>query len=69
MPSIFQLIDSYKEDMVKTISDIIAIPAIAPQSGGSGESKRADYLEDLLKHFGQKVKRYDYKDTAGSIRS
>ncbi|MEM3781816.1 MAG: hypothetical protein QXT43_02560, partial [Candidatus Micrarchaeaceae archaeon] len=69
MPKLYELINSCKGQMVKAISEIVAIPAIAPQSGGSGESKRADYLEKLLYSFGQKPDRFDYKDASGTVRS
>ena len=55
-------VDSYRENMVRTMSEMIAIPSISPSSGGEGESKRADMLKSFLESFGMQVKRYDYKD-------
>ncbi|MGC9157027.1 MAG: M20 family metallo-hydrolase [Candidatus Micrarchaeia archaeon] len=66
---IFERIDSYKKEMVSAMAKMIAIPAISPLSGGEGESKRADFLEDLLKKMGLEVKRFDYTDEFGKIRS
>ncbi len=57
-----KLIEESKEDAIKTMKEMIAIPSISPMSGGEGESKRADYLQALLKSFGFEVKRYDYSD-------
>ncbi|MCL4363334.1 M20 family metallo-hydrolase [Candidatus Marsarchaeota archaeon] len=60
--SVTNNIDSYRENMIKSMSEMIAIPSISPSSGGEGEAKRADMLESLLGSFGMQVKRYDYKD-------
>ncbi len=63
------LIEKYKGEMIDTMSHMISIPAISPESGGSGESKRADFLESILKGFGVETKRFDYKDESGAVRS
>ncbi|MGC8622993.1 MAG: M20 family metallo-hydrolase [Candidatus Micrarchaeia archaeon] len=57
-----KLIEESREDAIRTMKEMIAIPSISPMSGGEGESKRADYLQALLKSFGFEVKRYDYSD-------
>ncbi|MCL5122610.1 MAG: M20 family metallo-hydrolase [Candidatus Marsarchaeota archaeon] len=62
------MIDSYKEEILKTAKAMISIKAISPESGGEGESKRADYLSGLLSGMGFKVERYDYKDGRGVMR-
>ncbi len=62
-------INSYKDEMVKTMSEMVAIKAISPFSGGSGEGARADYLEKVINSFGVKTKRFDYKDQTGTTRS
>jgi succinyl-diaminopimelate desuccinylase len=49
-------------DIIRTMKEMIPIKAISPYSGGEGESKRADYLEKLLKGWGLKLVRYDYID-------
>ncbi|MGC8547942.1 MAG: M20/M25/M40 family metallo-hydrolase, partial [Candidatus Micrarchaeia archaeon] len=69
MPDIDELVNRYKAEMIKTMSDIIAIPAIAPSSGGKGESKRADFVERKLDALGLHVRRFDYKDETGTVRS
>ena len=63
-----EMIDSYKEEILKTAKAMISIKAISPESGGEGESKRADYLSGLLSGMGFKVERYDYKDGRGVMR-
>ncbi len=57
-----------RQEMIKVLSDMIPIKAIAPASGGSGEARRADFLEELLKSWGLGVKRYEYKDNTGTAR-
>ncbi|MGC8538035.1 MAG: M20 family metallo-hydrolase [Candidatus Micrarchaeia archaeon] len=66
--NVLETIDSYKDEILKTAKIMISIKAISPESGGEGESKRADYLSGLLSGMGFKVDRYDYKDNKGVIR-
>ncbi len=63
-----EIIDSYKDEILKTAKAMISIKAISPESGGEGESKRADYLSGLLSGMGFKVDRYEYKDGKGVMR-
>lgn len=63
------LLDNYKARIVKTLSDMIAIKSISPESGGDGESKRVDFLQEIIKGWGIKADRYDYKDKTGTTRS
>ncbi|MDE1804398.1 MAG: M20 family metallo-hydrolase [Candidatus Micrarchaeota archaeon] len=58
-----------RKQILETMSRMIAIPAISPLSGGDGESKRADYLEKVLRGWGLKARRFDYKDESGAKRS
>ncbi len=60
--------DGKQDEMVKTMSEMIAIPAISPKSGGNGEGARADYLARLLKSWGFETRRYEYKDETGAGR-
>ena len=57
------------KEMISTYSKMISIQSISPESGGLGESMRADFLENLLKGWKIKPKRYDYTDTHGVKRS
>lgn len=42
-------VDKLRDDMVHSLTEMCKIPAIAPESGGTGEVKRAEFLLDLLK--------------------
>ncbi|MGA3020574.1 MAG: M20 family metallo-hydrolase [Candidatus Micrarchaeales archaeon] len=63
------LVDGYKKNMAETLGRIIEIKAISPKSGGTGEAKRADFLQSLLKDWGFEPKRYDYIDDTRTKRS
>ncbi len=45
-------IESYRNDMTNMQIALCALPAIAPSSGGEGETKKAEYLLDFLKNNG-----------------
>ncbi len=61
--------DYNKNEMLKTYSKLIPIKSISPDSGGRGESKRADFLEKLLRGWGLNPRRYDYIDSNKVKRS
>ncbi len=65
----YSMLDEYKDEITKSLSSMIAIPAISPRSGGIGEGARADFLQKLLKGMGFAVRRYDYNDGAKANRS
>ena len=51
MPSLEQLlaqVGSHRDEMVEALCELIRIPAIGPESGGSGELERSRYLRDIL---------------------
>jgi succinyl-diaminopimelate desuccinylase len=56
-------IDKSKDRTVSTLADLVRIPAIGPDNGGDGESKKAAFLQGLLKDIGLKVERFDAPDT------
>ena len=58
---IFDIVESYREKMVKTLCDIIEIKAISPEYGGDGEYEKAEYLMKYLEGFDY-VERFDVKD-------
>jgi succinyl-diaminopimelate desuccinylase len=45
-------LDAYEKDMVALQIELTAIPAIAPESGGDGEMKKAVFLRDFLAQLG-----------------
>ncbi len=62
--------DELKDEMVKTLCDLIRIKAIGPDNGGEGELDRAEYIQEKMESWGFKVERYDAKDerAKGGIR-
>ncbi len=47
-------IDNMQDEMVNALANICRIPAIAPESGGDGEAKKAHYIVDMCKALGFK---------------
>ncbi|MGC8609607.1 MAG: M20 family metallo-hydrolase, partial [Thermoplasmata archaeon] len=59
-----------KDFVIEVAKRIIPVVSISPESGGDGESKRADELIKILKDLGyENVERYDVKDKMGYVRS
>ena len=56
-----ELVDSSVDDMVRTMIEMIRIPAMAPCNGGDGEGRKADYLMTQLRGF-DSVERVDVPD-------
>ncbi len=52
LKTVFNKIESLREEMVKTQIAVTAIPALGPKNGGDGEKARADYLIKFLKDLG-----------------
>jgi succinyl-diaminopimelate desuccinylase len=65
---LLQKVESYRKEIITTLSDLIRIKALSPENGGEGELDKAEYLMELLSSF--KVKRYDAKDerVKGGVR-
>jgi succinyl-diaminopimelate desuccinylase len=60
---VFETIETNKGDMVDFLREIISIPAIGPMSGGEGEQKKADLLEEYLMEFGfSDIRHHDAAD-------
>ncbi len=49
---IVKRIDGYEPEMIRLQIALTAIPALAPENGGDGESRRAAYLVDCLHEMG-----------------
>jgi succinyl-diaminopimelate desuccinylase len=62
-------IDSFRDEMIDLQVKLCAIPAVAPQSGGEGEARKAEFLLSFLKANGwadiQLVKAPDLDAPAG----
>ena len=54
-------IEDSRDDMVRVMSDMIRIPALAPVNGGTGEGKRADMLIRCLEGYDSLI-RVDAQD-------
>jgi len=72
MSSLEQLlaqVESHRDEMVEALSEMIRIPAIGPESGGSGELERSRYLRDILEHSKfDDVEMYDALDERVRLR-
>ena len=58
---ILKSIEDSRDDITNDLLKMIRIPAIGPANGGEGETKRADYLQTLLRGFDE-VNRIDIDD-------
>jgi succinyl-diaminopimelate desuccinylase len=66
---VFSEIDKLKDKMVEALAEFIRVPAIGPENGGDGESKKADKLATMLGSMGfDRVERHDAKDTRVSSK-
>jgi succinyl-diaminopimelate desuccinylase len=60
---VFSEIEKLKTDMTRVSMELIRIPAVAPENGGEGESKRAEKLIQVLNEVGfDKIERHDATD-------
>jgi succinyl-diaminopimelate desuccinylase len=60
---VFSEIEKLRTDMTKVLMELIRIPAVAPENGGEGESKRAEKLTQILNEVGfDKIERHDAAD-------
>lgn len=61
--NILSEVDRQKDDMVNALIELIRIPAIAPENGGEGETKKAEKLMQLLKGMNfDKIEHFDAED-------
>ncbi|MBR2394621.1 MAG: acetylornithine deacetylase, partial [Candidatus Methanomethylophilaceae archaeon] len=61
LSEILTKIDGSADEMVRVMTEMIRIPALAPVNGGDGESKKADYLQSELVGF-DSIVRVDVPD-------
>ena len=60
---LFKEIEKLKDEMAETLMELIRIPAIAPESGGAGESEKAEKLLQICKTVGfDRIQRFDAED-------
>jgi len=60
---LFKEIEKLKDEMTETLMELIRIPAIAPESGGTGESEKAEKLLQICKTVGfDRIQRFDAED-------
>jgi succinyl-diaminopimelate desuccinylase len=65
-----QTIDKYRNEFIELERLLTAIPALAPESGGDGEAKKAAALKDYLKRAGfPEPKEYNAPDERVSTKS
>jgi len=69
MDEINNAIKSMEPEIVSTMIELISKKAISPESGGSGELERANYLQGLLEKIGvDRLERVDATDKYNVIR-
>jgi len=60
---IFSEIEKQKNEMVQALTEVIRIPAIAPENSGEGELRKAEKLMQILETIGfDKIERFDAED-------
>ena len=60
---LFKTIEKLQNEMTETLMELIRIPAIAPESGGKGESEKAEKLLQICNTVGfDKIERFDAED-------
>ncbi len=63
LDKIHQRIESYRDEILESLGNMIKIPAISPKSGGEGEEKKAEFILELIANFGfDEIDRIDVPD-------
>jgi len=63
MTDIFKTIEESRQEMVDLLRELVAIPAIAPESGGEGEFEKVECIEKRLGEFGfSRIEHHDVED-------
>jgi succinyl-diaminopimelate desuccinylase len=61
---LFHEIEQLEAEMVKTLMELIRLPAIAPENGGDGETQKAERLTQILYDSDfDTIERYDAEDS------
>ena len=60
---LFKEIEKLQDEMTQALMELVRIPAIAPESGGKGESEKAEKLLQICNTVGfDKIERFDAED-------
>ncbi len=62
LQSVLDRIDGARDEMVNSLVEICKIPAVHPESGGDGESEKAEFLKELIGKLGLPVRSVDAPD-------
>ncbi len=49
---LFERIENLRDEMIDVQLRLCSLPAVAPSSGGEGEARKAEYLQNLLAEIG-----------------
>jgi succinyl-diaminopimelate desuccinylase len=61
--SVLETVDAMRRAMVMALVDMCSIPAVCPQSGGEGELRKLEWLQEHIRNFGfDEFVRYDAVD-------
>jgi succinyl-diaminopimelate desuccinylase len=60
---VLETIETWRDEIVKTMIEIHRIPAIAPVNDGTGELHKTEFIENIIKDWGfDEITRYDAPD-------
>jgi len=64
LQNISNTVNSYRDEIIKTLIDLISIPAISPDYGYEGEYEKAKRLMDIIKSWGfDKIEVFNASDS------
>ena len=56
--------ESLKPEMISALTELVRVPAVAPENGGNGETLKAEKLLEILDTVGfDRVERFDVLDS------
>ncbi len=62
LDNLINSVDSFHDEMIAFMVELLKIKAVNPDGGGKGEYERALFLKKKLETFGIKVSRHDVPD-------
>ena len=66
---VFETIEAMRRAIVMTLIESCSIPAVSPESGGEGELRKTEWLQEHIRPFGfDEVTRYDVVDESETVR-